>query len=158
MKKIRNLAAGSLVGMALTFGLAGVASAASTTSTTSASTTTGPTTTTTSPTASTPAKVKKATLAANQIWAIVNPHHKIDCGRASKELKRIGTADLATSKRLTRWGKMSAAAAKMSAGTKADRLAKHASNRTRYLQNLQKDGAALIKRIDARCGVTASIS
>jgi hypothetical protein len=40
MKKIRNLAAGSLVGMALTFGLAGVASAASTTSTTSASTTT----------------------------------------------------------------------------------------------------------------------
>jgi hypothetical protein len=167
MKTIRKLAVGSLVGMALTFGLAGVAGAASTTSTTAGSTTTGPTTTgstaggsttTTTPTASTPAKVKNGTLAPNQIWRIVNSHHKISCGRATKELKRIDTADQAAGKRVTRWGKMSAEAAKMSAGKKADQLAKHDAGRTRYLQKLQKEGAALIKRIEAKCGVTASTS
>lgn len=151
MKKISNLAVGGLVGMALTFGLAGVASAAGTTTTTSGSTTGGSTTTT-------PTKVKDETLAGNQIWEIVNPSRKIECGRASKALAGIGRADLAAGKRLTRLEKRSAAVAKMSAGKKADRLARHASNRTRYFQNLQKEGAALIKRIEAKCGVTAATS
>jgi hypothetical protein len=162
MKKSRNFAAGSLVAMAVTFGLAGVAGAAPTTvgstTTTSGPTTGGSTTTTAPPAGSTPAQVKKGTLAANQIWEVVNAHHKISCGRASKELKRIDTADLAAGKRLDRWGRMSAAAAKMSPGKKADQLAKHASGRTRYFQKLQKDGAALTKRIEAKCGVTASTS
>jgi hypothetical protein len=158
MKKIRNLAVSSLVGLALTFGLAGVASAAGTTTTTSGSPTGGSTTTTTPPKGSTPTKVKDQTLAGNQIWEIVNHSRKIECGRASKALAGISRADLAAGKRLTRLGKRSAAVAKMSASKKTDRLAEHASHRTRYFQHLQKEGAALIKRIEAKCGVTATTS
>ncbi|HXQ43768.1 MAG TPA: hypothetical protein VN816_03945 [Acidimicrobiales bacterium] len=147
MKRIGKFTAGSLVGVALIVGFGGVATAASSTTTTGA-------TATTSPTTSTPAKSapkKPDVPSATQIWETVNATHRIDCAHAARELKRISRADAAAAKRLTRWRRLSAAA-RVSTRKDAKSQIRHAEGRAGYFQRLQKDGAALVKRIDAKCG------
>jgi hypothetical protein len=135
---------------------------------------------TTSPTATSPSKKAKAKkgkgkkkakiMTGAEIWAIVTGHHSVNCQRAPKELKRVQAAVQAASTRLGRWQKAAARTPKSTAGTattaataaKKAKKAKAASHREgkreKYFQNLQKHGAALIKRIDSKCGGKTSTS
>lgn len=137
MKTIGKFTAGSIVGLALTLGVGGVATAAA-------------------PPTKTPgtASAKKGdVLNASQIWTVVNRDHRINCKNASRELKHIAAADAAITKRTSRWDKVSTAAA-WSTTKRAARLVEHSAARERYFQKFQNDGAALVKRIDTKCGVT----
>jgi hypothetical protein len=61
----------------------------------------------------------------------------------------------AATKRQDRWQKGSKTAHART-GTKSSKHSKHVSGKMRGFQKLEADGAALIKRIDAKCGVTNS--
>jgi hypothetical protein len=146
MKTIGKFTVGSLVGLAITLGAGGVATAAPTTTTTGATASTAPTTTT----PATSAPKKAGVLNVTQIWTIVNPKHRIECSRASEELKKIGKADAAATKRLDRWDRLSAAARAGTAKNAKSQI-KHTAGRVKYFQKLLKDGAALTKKVDAKC-------
>jgi hypothetical protein len=93
-----------------------------------------------------------------EIWTIVVGHHKnINCKRATKELKRIQSAVKAASVRLTRWQKMTAMAQKSTAKN-AKAVAGRDGKGEKFFQNLSKRGAALIKRIDGKCGAKTATS
>jgi hypothetical protein len=154
MTRIGKLAVGSLVGVALTLGMSGVAVAAPVSSTTtgSTSTTTGSTPTTTP---SQTGKSKPQALTGREIWRIVRPHHAIDCAHASAQLKRVQRADAAAAKRLGRWQAKNGVDQK-SQGTHAARLLKQSTGKVKGFQKLEQDGQALMARIDAKCGVSSS--
>ncbi len=150
MRKVGKFTAGTIVGVALIVGVGGVATAATST------TTTGATATTTPP--GTPAKSapkKPDVPSATQIWKTVNAGHRIDCAHAAKELKRIARADAAATKRMTRWQRLSAAA-RLSTRKDAKSQIRHSEGRAGYFHRLQRDGATLVKRIDAKCGAKTS--
>jgi hypothetical protein len=138
MKTIGKFTVGTIVGLALTLSVGGVATAAA--PPTNASGTTA-------------APKKGDVLNASQIWRRVNGDHRINCKNASKELKHIAAADAAITKRTSRWDKVNTAAAR-STTKRAARVVKHSAARVKYFQKFQNDGAALIKRIDTQCGVT----
>jgi hypothetical protein len=93
-----------------------------------------------------------------EIWTIVSGHHKkIDCKRATKELKRIRSAVSAASVRLTRWQKMTATAQKSTA-TKAKAVARRDGKSEKFFEKLSKRGNALMKRIDGKCGAKTATS
>jgi hypothetical protein len=166
MRTLGTLTAGSLVGLALTLGVGGVAMAApattvgttitSTPSTTAAS----PGSTTTTP-ATTPSgspatsKAKPNTLTGTEIWRIVRPHHLISCAHASKQLQRVRSAVTAATKRAARWQTKQGKDEKIE-GTNAARRTKVSSGRVKGFQKLEADGQALIRRIDAKCSLTSA--
>jgi hypothetical protein len=162
MQRIGKFAVGSLVGAVLALGVGGVAGAAPVTTTGATSTPTAGTSTsgtstpgTTTPTKAAPAK--STVLLGPAIWRAVEPHHKIDCARATKEIKKIQTAMAAASKRGGRWQKRSARAKTHNARNttkRSTRHTKHSSAKVNGFQKLQQEGAALIKKIDAKCGVS----
>ncbi|HXQ44216.1 MAG TPA: hypothetical protein VN816_06230 [Acidimicrobiales bacterium] len=173
MKRIGKFAVGGLVGTVLTLGIAGVAGAAPVTTTGATSTSTPSTSTpgTSTPSTSTPgtstpgtstpgtksAPAKSTTLLGPAIWRAVEPRHTIDCARATKEIARIRTAMGSASQRQARWQKRSGRAQAhfaRHATKKTSRHTKHASGKVKGYQKLQQEGTALIKRIDAKCGLT----
>jgi hypothetical protein len=155
MTKFGKLAAGSIVGAALTLSTAGVAVATPST----APTTTGPTTTApagTTPT-TTPGPAKKAAprvMTGAEIWVVVHPHHAIDCAHAAGQITRIQAAITAATKRQGRWQAKSNADQKAT-GAQAAKRAKRSSGRLKGFTKLAHDGQALITRIDTKCGLTA---
>lgn len=166
MKRIGKCAVGSLVGAVLALGVGGVAVAAPVT-TTGASSTSSPGTSspgTSSPGTTTPAKSaapKSTVLLGPAIWRAVEPRHRIDCARATKEIQNIQKAMASASKRGSRWQKRSAWAQTHNAKNSTKRTkrhTKHASAKVNGFQKLQHEGAALIKRIDAKCGVSTPAS
>ena len=139
------------------------------TSTPSTSTPSTSTPSTTTPTTAPKAKAKKKRkhlLTGTEIWRIVDPHHAIDCGHATKEVARIRVADAAAAKRLAGWETRNTSALRVKAtsngasgsnaaatrATKAQsRRMKKTAGMVRGFQKLENDGQALIKRIDATC-------
>jgi hypothetical protein len=86
----------------------------------------------------------------------------------TKQVKRVQKADAAAGARLTRWQKKSTTIqknaatktsnAKTSDAKKAHRVAKRtkqATNRLHSFQAMQRDGQALIKRIESKCSTGA---
>ncbi len=172
MQRIGKLAAGSLVGAVLTLGVGGVAGAApvTTTGATSTSGTSGTSapgtssTGTSSPGTTTPPKAahpKSTVLLGPAIWRAVEPHHKIDCAKATKEIKKIQAAMASASQRESRWQKRSTRAKMHNARNttkRSTRHTKHTSGKVNGYQKLQQEGAALIKKIDTKCGVSTPAS
>jgi len=162
MTTIRTLTVGGLVGVALTLGLAGVASATPTSSTAGTSTTATSTTTPSGShsTTSAPPRV----LTGPEIWRIVRPRHGISCAHAAKQVQRVKQAESAAAKRMTRHqAKASRQQAKASrqqakASHQQSSGSRHATKRTTHttakvsgFQKLHSEGQALIKRIEAKC-------
>jgi hypothetical protein len=185
MKKIRSFTVGSLVGMALIAGIAGTASAApastATTGVSVPSTTTSSAPPTSSPFSSSPATTVPATTApptstpspsnssgqtekskkakkvmtGAEIWRIVSGHRTISCSHATKELKRVRSADAAVSQRLARWSTRSGTAEKSTAKN-AKAMASQTGKKVKFFRKLEKKGTGLIKRIEAQCGAKST--
>ena len=90
-----------------------------------------------------------------EIWRIVSGHRTISCAHATKELKRVHSADAAITQRLARWSTRSVAAQKSTA-KKAKSMATQTGKKVKYFQNLEKKGTSLSKRIEAQCGAKTS--
>jgi hypothetical protein len=162
MKRFQKSVVGGLLAVTLTLGVSGVALAATTGSTTSTSpSTTSPSTSspsTTSPSSSGPSKSRSAktnVLTGNEIWRIVEPHHRIYCADAAKEIKRIQVADAAAARRASADESRTTNGPRDNGhalhGRNAARRAKRNAAAVRGFQKLQQDGLALIARIDAKC-------
>ncbi|HVC71159.1 MAG TPA: hypothetical protein VNC61_12965 [Acidimicrobiales bacterium] len=155
MTTIRTLTVGGLVGVALTLGLAGVASATPTSSTAGTSTTATSTTTPSGShsTTSAPPRV----LTGPEIWRIVRPRHGISCAHAAKQVQRVKQAESAAAKRMTRH-QAKASRQQAKASHQQSSGSRHATKRTTHttakvsgFQKLHSEGQALIKRIEAKC-------
>jgi hypothetical protein len=187
MKKIQRITVGSLVVMALIAGIAGIAGTASaapastaTTGVTIPSTATSSSPPTSSPFTSTPATTapstsapptstpssktkkskkakKKDVMTGAEIWRIVSSHHTISCAHATKELKRVRSADAAVTQRLGRWSTRSVAAQK-STTKNAKSMAAQTGKKVKYFRDLEKHGTSLVKRIEAKCGAKTATS
>jgi hypothetical protein len=153
MTNIRKLTVGSIVGVTLTLGLGGVASAAPVAPT-------GATATTTPSSPPSSSSAHPHILSGPEIWLIVEPHHRIQCSHAAKEIKRVQKADAAAARRLTHGQTRSANAQKASTTAKkskahhAARRVKHSAAKIRGFQKLQSEGQALISRIEKNCAVS----
>jgi hypothetical protein len=100
-------------------------------------------------------------LTGGEIWRIVEPHHKIVCANATKQIARIHRADAAAAKRLSHWRTRSTtAAARASTGhaSKRSKRSKRAAGEVRAFQKLEQNATALIKKIDAKCSTASPTS
>ena len=91
------------------------------------------------------------TLTGYEIWRIVQPHHRIVCSRATRELKKIARADAAAGTRLAR------AQARLGQlqGTKASAaMVRRRTGSVKGFEKLRNDGTALIAKIDTKCKIT----
>jgi hypothetical protein len=161
MKKLVQLTVGCLIGTTLIVGAAGVALAAPVTTATTAAppSSSTPSTPGSTPSSTVPAKAAKPkVLTGGEIWRIVEPHHKIVCSAATKQIARIHRAQSAAATRLSHWQTRRTAAAARTSGTTASKRSARAAGAVRGFQKMEQDATALIKKIDAKCSVTSPTS